>query len=192
MIVKDRKRLSKPCEYVDNIEDGENLAAELFKELANSKTGMGLAANQIGINKRVCVINVKEPLFFINPKITNTSGSTNTYESCLSFPKKRVRTKRFTEITVEADNLTAPVVFSGDTGNEIDLLESICIQHEIDHLLGITMYDRADRQEPIVNKTKIGRNQKVIIKRKDEIKTIKWKKAEPLLKDGWALHSTDI
>ena len=52
---------------VDNIEDGEQIAAQLLKELAKSKTGVGLAAPQIGINKRVVAVNVNYPLYFINP-----------------------------------------------------------------------------------------------------------------------------
>jgi len=54
----------------------EKIAAKLLNYLNESKTGIGLAANQIGINKRVCVVNVKEPLVLINPKIVSTSEET--------------------------------------------------------------------------------------------------------------------
>ena len=67
-------KLKEKCEPVSTIEEGEEIAAKLLKELTNSKeSGIGLAANQIGINKRVCVINVKEPLVLINPKIVKKS-----------------------------------------------------------------------------------------------------------------------
>ena len=58
------------CEEVKTIKEGEEIGAQLLKELTKSENGIGLAANQIGINKRVCVINIKEePLVLINPKI---------------------------------------------------------------------------------------------------------------------------
>ena len=69
MIIEDIEELKKPCEVV-SIKEGEEIAVKLLHELRNSEIpGIGLAANQIGIQKRVCVINVKEPLVLINPKI---------------------------------------------------------------------------------------------------------------------------
>ena len=68
--------------------------------------------------------------------------------------------------------------------------ETACVQHEIDHLDGITMFDREFKQEPIKREgKKIGRNDKVTISKGSESKTIKYKKAEPLLNDGWELIS---
>ena len=62
--------------------------------------GIGLAANQIGINKRVCVINVKEPLVLINPRIVEHSEEQFMFaEGCLSFPGKHVRTGRYSRKT---------------------------------------------------------------------------------------------
>ena len=72
MIIKDKSKLKTKCKPVKDIIEGEEIASKLFNELVNSKIGgIGLAANQIGINKRVCIINVKEPIAFINPKIQN-------------------------------------------------------------------------------------------------------------------------
>ena len=64
MIIKDKTKLQKKCSPV-SIEEGEEIAVKLLEELNDSKTGIGLAANQIGINKRVCVINVNEPVVLI-------------------------------------------------------------------------------------------------------------------------------
>ena len=71
MIVKDINQLKEVCIPVSALSygEGEDIAKQLLDELKNSEGGIGLAANQIGINKRVCVINVKEPLVLINPKI---------------------------------------------------------------------------------------------------------------------------
>ena len=60
-IIYDESKLSTVCERVDTLEEGERIAKELFKVLGKSG-GIGLAANQIGINKRVCVVNVNRPL----------------------------------------------------------------------------------------------------------------------------------
>ena len=189
MIVKDIKELNQPCEPCSSISEGDEIAAKLFHELNNSKSGIGLAANQIGINKRVCVVNVKEPLFLINPKIVDKSEETFVFpEGCLSFPNKHVRTTRNVEITVEADNHESKLVFSADSKDFKDALECACIQHEIDHLDGITMFDRQFIPEPIIRKSeKIGRNEKVKIKNGSETKVLKYKKAEQLLESGWEM-----
>ena len=74
MIIKDKNKLKTKCEPVKDIFEGEEIASKLFNELINSKIGgIGLAANQIGINKRVCVVNVKEPIALVNPVITEHS-----------------------------------------------------------------------------------------------------------------------
>ena len=71
-----------------------------------------------------------------------------------------------------------------------DAFECVCVQHEIDHLDGITMFDREFKQIPIKREVKkIGRNEKVMITKGSESKTLKYKKAEPLLEDGWVLSN---
>ena len=62
MIITEVSKLQTLCEEVSSVEEGEEIGAQLLKELTETKSGIGLAANQVGINKRVCVINVKEPL----------------------------------------------------------------------------------------------------------------------------------
>lgn len=193
MIIKDKFKLKTICENTTSIEEGEKVAAELLKELSEAKSGIGLAANQIGINKRVCVVNVTEPLYFINPRIIELKDDILYKEGCLSFPNKVVTTKRSKYVTIESDNM-GKVIF-GPTDDEqsekgqLQLLESVCVQHEIDHLDGLTMYDRRVKQEPIKNKTKIGRNQKITISNGSETKVLKYKKAIPFLTDGWDIMS---
>ena len=102
MIITEVSKLQTLCEEVSSVEEGEEIGVQLLKELTETKTGIGLAANQVGINKRVCVINVKEPLVLINPKIVETSEETFVFpEGCLSFPNKHVRTTRFVSVVVE-------------------------------------------------------------------------------------------
>ena len=85
MIIKDKNKLKEKCSPV-SIKEGEEIGVRLLHELRQSENGIGLAANQIGINKRVCVINVKEPLVLINPRIVEKSKEQFIFaEGCLSF-----------------------------------------------------------------------------------------------------------
>ena len=193
MIVKELNKLRNICEPVSSINEGKDIADKLLKELTDSKSGIGLAANQIGINKRVCVINVIDPIILINPKIISTDEPIQTVEACLSFPGKQVYTNRFKYVTIECDNLGKVMFGPTDeksNNHELQLLESICIQHEIDHLDGITMFDRSYKRIPITRNTKkIGRNEKVEITNGSETKTLKWKKAEVLVNEGsWQIN----
>jgi len=196
LIIKNKNKLKQKCEPVSSVQEGEKIATQLINELVESKGGVGLAANQIGINKRVCVVNVKEPVVLINPEITEKSEEMFTFqEGCLSFPSEFVITARHTWIKVKAEGHDGELYFTSegsDQSNPESALECVCVQHEIDHLDGITMFDRKYRKAPIkrgVNAPiKIGRNDKVQIKKGEELKTIKWKKAESFMSDGWELH----
>ena len=189
MILKDKNKLKQKCIEVTNFEEGEKIAAELLSELSDSKKGIGLAANQIGYNKRVCVVNVKEPLVLINPKVIDKSKETFVFpEGCLSFPNKKVKVERHVSISVECDNLDSTLFFTADSNKLEDALECACIQHEIDHLDGITMLDRQVKGVTIKRKNKkIGRNEKVTITKGSETKILKYKKAEAMLEAGWTL-----
>ena len=185
MIITEKIKLQTLCESVSSIEEGEKIAANLFNQLTESENGIGLAANQIGINKRVCVINVKEPLVLINPRIVEHSEEQFMFaEGCLSFPGKHVRTGRYTEVTVEADNYEGKLKFSADSDKINDAFECACVQHEIDHLDGITMFERAMIAQPYKAPEKIGRNERVTITDGKETKELKWKKAQPLVESG--------
>ena len=191
MIIKDKNKLNKPCDVV-SIKEGEEIGVRLLHELRESENGIGLAANQIGINKRVCVVNAKEPLVLINPKIVEKSKEQFVFaESCLSFPNSKVKTIRHQDIVVEADNHKSRLSFSANSKDINDAFECVCVQHEIDHLDGITMFDREFKSQPVVNGVnapkKIGRNEKVTITKGTESKVLKYKKAQSMLEDGWTL-----
>ena len=191
MIITEETKLRLMCEEVKTVEEGEEIGVQLLKELTESENGIGLAANQIGINKRVCVINVKEPLVLINPRIVERSEEEFIFpEGCLSFPDKHIKASRNVSVTVEADNHEGRMVFTADSDKIDDAFECACVQHEIDHLNGITMFDRAYVSQPYKAPRKIGRNEKVTITsfENKQSKTIKWKKAQPLIESGdWSL-----
>ena len=178
------------CDKVVDVDEGEKIGDSLLVELNNSTSGIGLAAPQIGLTKQVCVINVKDTIVLVNPQIVEKSEETFPFaESCLSYPGKRVKTKRYVEVTVEADNHEGQLFFSADSKDIKDALECVCVQHEIDHLNGITMFDREIKLEPYTAPKKFGRNEKVTITNGKESKELKWKKAQPLINTGdWEVY----
>jgi peptide deformylase len=156
--------------------------------------GIGLSANQIGLDVRACVINVVEPLVLINPRVVEVSQDTVAYvEQCLSIPKtmrKPVKTVRHKSITIECDNL-GTVVFGPDNklgnwkdGNEffndMGLLECVCAQHEIDHLNGVLITDSSRRYTTtFIAPKKYGRNEMVMVQLPNgETEFMKYKKAQ--------------
>ena len=142
-IITDQKKLAKPCEKVTDLINGEQIGNTLLAILEKHKSGVGLAANQIGIDKRVCVVRVKHPIILVNPRIVGKFGKVIFKEGCLSFPGAYIITERYADIAVEADNHSKIMYFSTKK-NE---LECVCVQHEIDHLDGITMYQRQKKEK---------------------------------------------
>jgi peptide deformylase len=188
-----------------SVEEGMEIATELLSILNERKDGIGLAANQVGIDAAVAVLNVREPLILINPVITEQWDEIDYYEGCLSFPKKGIHTKRYRNVIIQTEQEESGWYFSGvettqdvkgnweqkgkDEDQELRLLETICVQHEIDHLNGMTIMDRENKLKPIVSKKSYGRNEIVGITNGDTYKDIKYKKAKPLLDSGeWAIY----
>ena len=185
-----------------SVEEGLEIATELFQILNERKDGIGLAANQVGIDAQVAVVNVRKPLVLINPKIISKTNEIPYYEGCLSFPGKGCHTKRYETIEVTTEQIEGTWIFSGvetqtegkgswetdeaKNDRELRTLESVCVQHEIDHLMGKTVHDRKVDTTVKVEK-KIGRNQLVTIKRNDAVKVLKYKKAQKFLNQGWVI-----
>ena len=201
--VNDNPIINKKLKEV-SVEEGLVIAEELFQILNKRGDGIGLAANQVGIDAQVAVVNVREPLVLINPKYVARENEIIYGEGCLSFPNRAIRTKRYRDIVISTEQSEANWYFSGaeensdgksgwDKGNmkqdqENRILESVCIQHEIDHLNGITIHDREIKLEPTRAKKKIGRNDKVTIQKDGQTKVLKYKKAQNLLNQGWVIQ----
>ena len=120
----------------------EILVSQL-KEFMIQENGIGLAAPQVGISKRVFVMLVHGRFrACFNPEITKISNVLTNYdEGCLSFPGEQCTILRPDWITViyyDADGTAVEDTLVG--------LEARCFQHELDHLNGITMHDRAKEQ----------------------------------------------
>ena len=153
------KKISDPLEKVGQSE--KKLAKDLFETMYNSK-GIGLAAVQIGVLKRILVIDVsskeekKNPLCFINPIIKKISNETSIYEEgCLSIPDTFIEIERPKICEVEYIDL------DGKLKNiKCDGLLSTCIQHEINHLEGKLIIDYLTKLKRDIIIKKISKNKK--------------------------------
>lgn len=132
--------LKKKSREVDVIDEKVQTLIDDMIETMNKYNGVGLAAVQVGILKRVVVIDIDDGTgvkVLINPKITKTKGEQEVEEGCLSFPNQYAKLIRFKEVTVEAlDRSGKKIVIKAK-----DLLAQ-AIAHEVDHLEGITFVDK--------------------------------------------------
>lgn len=132
--------LKNTCEQATFTDPKANLrlAQDLFKCMIR-ELGIGLAANQIGMDKRVFVMSVNNKAYHcFNPEIIEFGVELLEYnEGCLSFPNQRCEIIRPDKILVKYYN-----AYGVETIEWLDGLASRCFQHELDHLNGITMFDR--------------------------------------------------
>lgn len=132
--------LHKKCEKVKEINEEILQIAEDLKDTLYSSDGVGLAAPQIGILKRIILVDLRngmEPVILINPKITSESGKETSFEGCLSYPGYVGEVTRPKSICVFGTNLKGEKVNIKAQG-----LLARCFCHEIDHLDGIVYTDR--------------------------------------------------
>jgi peptide deformylase len=129
--------LLTPTRDVDHVDDGIRSLIRDLAETMYAAPGIGLAANQIGVSSRVCVVDLSagdtpgELKVFVNPRIVEVDGKETGEEGCLSFPDITLDIDRATRIRVEAqDGDGRPFSLEAD-----DLLAR-AIQHEVEHLEG--------------------------------------------------------
>tara|TARA_B100000886_G_C20344204_1_gene457957 strand:- start:191 stop:715 length:525 start_codon:yes stop_codon:yes gene_type:complete len=150
--------LRKVSEPVDSVNPETQKLMDDMLETMYAAPGIGLAAVQIGILKRIIVIDLskdgekKEPLFFVNPEITFKSNELISYEEgCLSIPNQFAEVKRpnsckvnFLDYEGKKKQLSA------------DGLLATCIQHEVDHLNGVLFIDHLSKlkKDLILKRTK--------------------------------------
>jgi peptide deformylase len=169
---------------------------ETLEKAMNDYGGLGLSANQLGIRKRACIINVgDEPVFLVNPVIVDRDKEGFIfYEGCLSIPKTLempVRTIRSVKVKVQTDNLGELIFEINPEGDKEQVsdetLRTVVVQHEIDHLDGITIKDRV-YSTTIRKREKYGRNDKILMKSPtNEFVEIKYKKANEYFLKGYEI-----
>ena len=147
IIVAPDSRLNKISKKVEIIDDSITSTLNQMLECMYQNNGIGLAAPQVGILKRLVVIDcsdnkdIKKPLKFINPEITKLSKNISEFEEgCLSLPSQYAKVKRPSEITLKYKNIEGMICEGKFSG-----LEATCIQHEIDHLDGKLFVDHISK-----------------------------------------------
>lgn len=132
------KKVSRPVEVID--EKIQTLIDDML-ETMHKFNGVGLAAVQVGVLKRVVVIHTdyekEEPLILINPEIIKQKGEQTVEEGCLSFPNKFAKIVRPEEVTIEALNRNGEKIKLTGKG-----LLAQAISHEVDHLNGEVFIDK--------------------------------------------------
>ena len=159
--------LRKKCSNLEIVDDDVRKLMDQMLATMYDAPGIGLAAIQIGILKRLVVIDIskdqekKNPIFLVNPVILNKSKTTSVYEEgCLSLPGQ------FAEIERPAECVVKYIDYNGrERELEAKGLLSTCVQHEVDHLDGILFID-------YLSKLKKDMIIKKLIKQKKEIKRI--------------------
>jgi len=153
--------LQKPTEPVTEFNaELQSLVDDMFESMYAAQ-GIGLAAPQIGISKRLTVIdlsfkkNPEEKIVLINPKIIHKEGKQNEEEGCLSLPEIREKVSRATKVRVQAQDVHGnPFEMDGEE------LLARAFQHEIDHLDGILFIFRVSALKRDLLMRKIRKMQK--------------------------------
>ena len=159
--------LRKKCEPLEKVDTETKKLMDDMLETMYAAPGIGLAAVQVGILKRLVVIDIakeeenKKPIFLINPQIIHQSEKTSVYEEgCLSLPGQ------FAEIERPAECSIKYIDYDGKEKElKSDGLLATCIQHEIDHLNGILFID-------YLSKLKKDMIIKKLVKQKKEIERV--------------------
>ncbi|WGE67340.1 peptide deformylase [Actinobacillus equuli subsp. haemolyticus] len=132
--------LAKVCEPVTQVDDELNQFIDDMFDTMYEHEGIGLAAPQVGVLKRVITIDIEgdktNQVVLINPEILESCGETGIEEGCLSIPGHRALVPRKEKVKVKALNRKGEEVIY-----DADGLFAICIQHEIDHLNGVLFVD---------------------------------------------------
>ena len=167
IIIEPDPILRKKCEPLEKMDASTKKLMDDMLETMYQAPGIGLAAVQIGILKRLVVIDIskdeekKNPIFLINPEIINLSEQTSVYEEgCLSLPGQ------FAEVERPAECILKYIDYYGKEKElKADGLLSTCIQHEVDHLNGILFID-------YLSKLKKDMIIKKLVKQKKEIERV--------------------
>ena len=139
------KEIAKPVLKVDK--KVKRQMKDMVDTLYNAKNGIGLAAPQVGISRRMVVIDLGDEtglLQLVNPQITKKEGSQLEAEGCLSVPDFEGDVERAEYVECEYTDLTGRRMKISTDG-----LLAICLQHELDHLDGILFTDKAVSVSPI-------------------------------------------
>ena len=151
--------LRKEAEPVEKIDDSFREFVDAMTEVMYEKDGVGLAANQVGVLKRVIVVDAGEgQITIINPEIVQKSEEKISFEEgCLSLPDIQIKLTRPISVVATGRNLqNEPVEYRAE-----GLLARV-LQHEIDHLNGVLIIDRASSIQRSLLKSKLKKLEKYV------------------------------
>lgn len=147
LVIAPDERLNVPSQKVEAVTDEIRKLAKDMLETMYANDGIGLAAVQVGVHKRVIVVDVarrdggSDPKTFINPEVISDDGDSSVYlEGCLSFPDQFSEVERPEAVKIRYIDL------DGKEHEEVvDGIMATCLQHEIDHTNGIVFVDHISK-----------------------------------------------
>jgi peptide deformylase len=179
LVIAPDPRLAVCSEPVDEVNDELRKFMDDMVETMHASDGIGLAAVQVGVHKRILVMDLSDsqkryedagesigdvdlsnPIYMINPEIIDESDEENIYEEgCLSFPDQRALVTRPKIVKVKY------LDYNGDEQIiQCDELLSTCVQHEIDHLNGVVFIDHVSKMKHDFIMRKVKKVKKLITK----------------------------
>ena len=154
------KKISKP---IDNVGKEEQKLMDDMLETMYQANGIGLAAVQVGVLKRIIIMDIskdenkKEPMYFVNPIIKNKSLEKSVYsEGCLSVVNQFIEVERSSKCEVEYLDYNGEKNILNASG-----LLATCIQHEIDHLNGVTILSYISKLKRSMIVKKLSKEKKI-------------------------------
>ncbi len=160
-------RLKKVAAEVKSFDIELKKLVEDLTETMYLANGIGLAATQVNVHKRLLVLDISEdqdqPRVYVNPQILSQSGEQTHEEGCLSVPGVYANVKRAEYVTVKAQDA------DGKTFEEqLEGLHAVCVQHEMDHLIGRLFVDYLSPLKRNMLRKKLEKQKKVAAKEAKE------------------------
>ena len=160
-------RLTTVAVDVESFDEALKRLIQDMTETMYSARGIGLAATQVNVHKRLLVLDLSEnqdqPCVYINPQILSSSGEQEYEEGCLSVPGIYANVKRAENILVRAQDSDGNVF-----EEQLEGLHAVCVQHEMDHLIGRLFVDYLSPLKRNMVKKKLEKQRKVAAKEAEE------------------------
>jgi len=160
-------RLTTVATEVKDFDEVLKVLVQDMKETMYSAHGIGLAATQVNVHKRLLVLDVSEnqdqPRVYVNPQILDQSGEQNHEEGCLSVPGIYASVKRAENITVRAQEVDGT-----SFEEQLEGLHAVCVQHEMDHLIGRLFVDYLSPLKRNMVRKKLEKQRKAAAKEAEE------------------------
>jgi peptide deformylase len=160
-------RLTTVAKDVKNFDSALKELVEDMTETMYSANGIGLAATQVNVHQRLLVLDISDerdqPRVYINPQILDRSGEQVHEEGCLSVPGIYASVKRAENITIRAQDA------DGNAFDEkLEGLHAVCVQHEMDHLVGRLFVDYLSPLKRNMVRKKLEKQRKAALKEAEE------------------------